>query len=50
MAGAFHGLGEPESVVNVGISGPGVVKSAIEDKKKSSFDILAETIKKLHLK
>lgn len=50
MAGAFHGIGEAECVINVGISGPGVVKSAIQDIKGQSFDILAETIKKTSFK
>ena len=46
MAGAFHGAGEPECVINVGVSGPGVVKRAIEKVRGESFDVLAETIKK----
>lgn len=45
MAGAFHGIGEPECVINVGVSGPGVVKAALEKVKGESFDIVAETIK-----
>lgn len=45
MAGAFHGIGEPESVINVGVSGPGVVKRAVERVKGSDFGTLAETIK-----
>ncbi|MGA1824282.1 MAG: PFL family protein [bacterium] len=44
MAGAFHGLGEPECVLNIGISGPGVIKSALEKVKEANFDILSETI------
>ena len=46
MAGAFHGPGEGESAINVGVSGPGVVKSALEDVKGKPFDEVAETIKK----
>lgn len=46
MAGAFHGVGEPESVINVGVSGPGVVKRAVERVKGSDFGTLAETVKK----
>jgi len=46
MAGAFHGVGEPECVVNVGVSGPGVVHEAIKACRGQSFDELAETIKK----
>ena len=50
MAGAFHGVGEPECVINVGISGPGAVKSALERVRGERFDVLAETVKKLRLK
>lgn len=50
MAGAFHGVGEPECVINVGLSGPGVVKSALESVRGESFDVLAETIKKTAFK
>ena len=46
MAGAFHGIGEPESVINVGISGPGVVQSAVKKIHGSDFGTLAETIKR----
>ena len=46
MAGAFHGAGEAEKVINVGVSGPGVVHSAIKQVKGQPFDVLAETIKK----
>jgi len=45
MAGAFHGVGEGESVINVGVSGPGVVKSAIEQVRGKDFGILSNTIK-----
>ena len=50
MAGAFHGVGEGECVINVGVSGPGVVKSALESVKGESFDVVAETIKKTSFK
>lgn len=50
MAGAFHGIGEPECVINVGVSGPGVVKSAIEKVRDKDFTVLAETIKKTAFK
>ena len=46
MAGAFHGAGEPECVINVGISGPGVVHHALQQVKGQPFDVVAETIKK----
>ena len=45
MAGAFHGVGEADVVVHVGISGPGVVKRSLEKVKGQPFDIVAETIK-----
>ena len=50
MAGAFHGVGEPECVINVGVSGPGVVKRAVERAGKSDFGQLAEIIKKTAFK
>lgn len=50
MAGAFHGVGEPETVINVGVSGPGVVKRALEDVKGCDFSKVAETIKKTAFK
>jgi uncharacterized protein (UPF0210 family) len=50
MAGAFHGVGEPECVINVGVSGPGTVKSALEQVRGASFDVVAETIKKTAFK
>ncbi|MCL6638525.1 MAG: PFL family protein [Firmicutes bacterium] len=50
MAGAFHGVGEPECVINVGVSGPGVVKNAVEKVKDGDFGLLAETIKKTAFK
>ena len=46
MAGAFHGVGEPECVINVGVSGPGVVWRALQDVKGQSFDGVAETVKR----
>lgn len=50
MAGAFHGVGEGDCVINVGVSGPGVVKSALEHVNGESFDVVAETIKKTAFK
>lgn len=50
MAGAFHGVGEADRVINVGVSGPGVVQRAIEKIKGESFDVVAETIKKTAFK
>ena len=50
MAGAFHGVGEGECVINVGISGPGVVKSALEQVKDGDFGVVAETVKKTAFK
>jgi len=46
MAGAFHGVGEPECVLNVGVSGPGVVYHALQSVKGEPFDVVAETVKK----
>lgn len=50
MAGAFHGVSEAEKVINVGVSGPGVVKRALEDIKGADFSQVAETIKKTAFK
>lgn len=50
MAGAFHGIGEPDCVINVGVSGPGVVKCALEKVKGADFGMVAETIKKTAFK
>ena len=50
MAGAIHGMGEPDTVINVGVSGPGVVASAIKRAGDCNFDTLAETIKKIAFK
>ncbi len=46
MAGAFHGVGEAERVINVGVSGPGVVHYALQKVKGQPFDVVAETVKK----
>lgn len=50
MAGAFHGVGEADKVINVGVSGPGVVKRALEKVRGESFDVVAETIKQTAFK
>ena len=50
MAGAFGGPGEPEAVINVGVSGPGVVKAALEQVRGEPFDVVAETIKRTAFK
>jgi uncharacterized protein (UPF0210 family) len=50
MAGAFHGPGEGESCLNVGVSGPGVIKAALENHRDASFDELADIIKKTAFK
>ena len=50
MAGAFHGVTEPETVINVGVSGPGVVKHALEQVKDGNIGVVAETIKKTAFK
>lgn len=50
MAGAFHGVTEGDAVINIGVSGPGVVKTAIENTKGQSFEVLCETIKKTAFK
>lgn len=46
MAGAFHGAGEPDCVINVGVSGPGVVYYALQSVKGQPLDVVAETVKK----
>ncbi|MGI5986109.1 MAG: PFL family protein [Clostridiales bacterium] len=46
MAGAFHGIGEPECEINVGVSGPGVVYEALKAAKGQPLDVVAETIKR----
>ena len=50
MAGAFHGVSEPDAVINVGVSGPGVVKYALEQIRGKSFEVLCETIKRTAFK
>lgn len=50
MAGAFHGVGEADCVINVGVSGPGVVKRALEKVKGEPFDVVAEVVKKTAFK
>lgn len=50
MAGAFHGIGEKDSVINVGVSGPGVVKRALEHVRGADFETLCETVKKTAFK
>ncbi len=50
MAGAFCGIGEPECAINVGVSGPGVVKKALEKVKGEPFDVVSETIKRTAFK
>ncbi len=50
MAGAFHGVTEADAVINVGVSGPGVVKTALEMVRGESFEVLCETIKKTAFK
>jgi uncharacterized protein (UPF0210 family) len=50
MAGAFHGAGEGESAINVGVSGPGVVKRAIESARGADFETLCETVKRTAFK
>jgi uncharacterized protein (UPF0210 family) len=50
MAGAFTGVGEGDCVINVGISGPGVIRSAVQKTAGQSFDELAETIKRMAFK
>lgn len=50
MAGAFHGVSEPDAVVSVGVSGPGVVKYALESVRGESFETLCETIKRTAFK
>jgi hypothetical protein len=50
MAGAFHGVTEGDCVINVGVSGPGVVKKALEQVRGENFEVLCETIKKTAFK
>lgn len=50
MAGAFHGVGEADKIINVGVSGPGVVMRALQKVRGESFDVVADTIKKTAFK
>lgn len=50
MAGAFHGVTEADAIINVGVSGPGVVKNALERVRGENFEVLCETIKKRRLR
>ncbi len=50
MAGAFHGVTEADKIINVGVSGPGVVKTALEAVRGENFEVLCETIKKTAFK
>lgn len=50
MAGAFHGVGEPDCVINVGVSGPGVVRSTVSKYPDASIDQIADIIKKTAFK
>ncbi|MEE1100040.1 MAG: PFL family protein [Agathobacter sp.] len=50
MAGAFHGVTEADAIINVGVSGPGVVKKALESVRGENFEVLCETIKKTAFK
>ena len=50
MAGAFHGVGEKDAVINIGVSGPGVVKKALEEVKGKDFETLCETVKRTAFK
>ena len=50
MAGAFHGVSEADAIINVGVSGPGVVKNALEKVRGENFEVLCETIKKTAFK
>ena len=50
MAGAFHGVTEPETVINVGVSGPGVIKTAVSKVRGENFEVLCETIKRTAFK
>lgn len=50
MAGAFHGIGESDNIINVGVSGPGVVKSALEKVRGESIEVVSEMIKKTSFK
>ena len=49
MAGAFHGVTEADAIINVGVSGPGVVKTALEQVRGKDFETLCETIKQYRI-
>lgn len=50
MAGAFHGVTEADAIINVGVSGPGVMRKALESVRGENFEVLCETIKKTAFK
>ncbi len=50
MAGAFHGISEADAVINVGVSGPGVIKHALETVRGENFEVLCETVKRTAFK
>ncbi|EGG91552.1 hypothetical protein HMPREF0491_02130 [Lachnospiraceae oral taxon 107 str. F0167] len=50
MAGAFHGVTEADAIINVGVSGPGVVRAALKNARGENFEVLCETIKKTAFK
>lgn len=50
MAGAFHGVSEADAVINVGVSGPGVIKNALEEVRGENFEVLCETVKRTAFK
>ena len=50
MAGAFHGVTEADTIINVGVSGPGVVRAALKQARDKDFEVLCETIKKTAFK
>jgi len=50
MAGAFHGVSEADAVINVGVSGPGVIKHALEGVRGENFEVLCETVKRTAFK
>jgi hypothetical protein len=50
MAGGYHGAGEPECCINVGVSGPGVIRNVVKSQKNADFETLAESIKKTAFK
>ena len=50
MAGAFHGVGEADRCINVGVSGPGVVKRALEEVRGADFETVCETVKRTAFK